>query len=113
MHEMSLAEGIVRILEQEAANQGFTRVKIVWLELGELSHVSPEAMEFCFDAVTRTTLAEGARLEIIRVPGTAWCMACAEPITITNRVDGCPKCGGHQLQITGGEDMRLKELEVE
>ncbi|MDU6673245.1 MAG: hydrogenase maturation nickel metallochaperone HypA, partial [Bradyrhizobium sp.] len=27
--------------------------------------------------------------------------------------DPCPACGSHQLQVTGGEDMRVKELEVE
>lgn len=114
MHEMSLTEGVVRILEDQARTHAFTRVKTVWLEIGELSHVDPESMLFCFDAVARaSTVAAGARLEILRVPGSAWCLDCAETVTIAHRADPCPKCGGFGLAVTGGEEMRVKELEVE
>jgi hydrogenase nickel incorporation protein HypA/HybF len=114
MHEMSLTEGVVRILEQQAETHGFTRIKTVWLEIGELSTVVPESMEFCFDAVARgNPLTEGTKLEIIRVPGTAWCMDCSENVAVTSRIDLCPKCGGAKLAVTTGEEMRIKEMEVE
>ena len=113
MHEMSLCEGVLQILEDEAQKQGFERVKAVWLEIGELSSVEPEAMLFSFDAVTRDSLADGAALNIIRVPGQAWCMKCSKPVNVKQRFDACPDCGSYQLQVTGGEEMRIKELEVE
>ena len=114
MHEMSLTEGVVRILEDQAAAHGFTRVKTVWLEIGELSTVVPDSMEFCFGAVAKgNPLTAEARLEIIRVPGAAWCMDCAESVAVASRVDLCPKCGGAKLAVTAGEEMRIKELEVE
>ena len=113
MHELSLTEGVLRIVEREAAAQSFSRVLAVRLEIGKLSHVEPEAMRFCFEAVTRGSLAEGAQLEIIRVPGLAWCMACAKQIAINQRYEPCPDCGGHQLELLEGEEMRVKELEVE
>jgi len=112
MHEMSLTESMVEIIKDTAKQQGFTTVKTVWLEIGALSHVEPEAMAFCFDAVTRGTLAEGATLEIIRIPGTAWCMTCSKSIDLKERYDPCPHCGGHQLQMTAGDELRIKELEV-
>jgi len=28
-------------------------------------------------------------------------------------LDSCPKCGSHQVQVTGGNEMRVKELDVE
>ena len=114
MHEMSLTEGVVRILEDQAAAHGFTRVKTVWLEIGALSTVVPESMEFCFGAVAKgNPLTDGARLEIIRVPGTAWCMDCSASVVIATRIDPCPGCGGHHLTVTAGSDMRIKEVEVE
>jgi hydrogenase nickel incorporation protein HypA/HybF len=58
-------------------------------------------------------LADGARLEIIEVPGQAWCMQCMKTVVIKQRFDACHDCGSHQLQITGGEEMRIKELEVD
>jgi len=113
MHEMSLCESIVQILENNAKSQGFAKVKTVWLEIGGLSGVEPEAMRFSFDAVTRGTLADRARLEIIEVPGQAWCLQCARTVAVKQRFDACPDCGSYQLQVTGGEEMRIKELEVE
>lgn len=113
MHEMSLCEGILQVLQDHAKSQGFERVKTVWLEIGALSAVEPEAMRFCFDAVMRNTLADAARLEIIAVPGEAWCAQCGKTVQVEQRFDACPECGSCQLQVTGGEDMIIKELEVE
>jgi hydrogenase nickel incorporation protein HypA/HybF len=113
MHEMSLCEGVLQVLESEAKKQGFEKVKSVWLEIGELAGVEIEAMEFCFDAVTRNSLADGAQLNIINVPGLAWCMQCSKNVSVKQRFDECPDCGSYQLQVTSGDEMRIKELEVE
>lgn len=113
MHEMSLCESILQILQSQAQVQAFSRVKTVWLEIGELASVEKEALRFSFDVVVKNSLADNARLEIIDVAGQAWCMQCMKPVQIKQRYDACPDCGGYQLQVTGGEEMRIKELEVE
>lgn len=113
MHEMALCESIVQIVEENAGSQGYNRVKRVWLEIGPLAGVELEALRFGFEVVARGTLAEGADLEIIQPTATAWCMACARSVEIEQRFDPCPHCGGVQLQVTGGDQMRVKELEVE
>ena len=113
MHEMSICEGILQVLETEAGKQGFSKVKTVWLEIGDLSSIEPEALKFGFDVVMRNSLADDARLEIINIPGRAWCMQCAGEVAIKRRFDECPECGSYQLQATSGDEMRIKELEVE
>lgn len=113
MHEMSLAEGVLDLIERNAAEQGFARVLGVHLEIGELAGVDIGAMRFSFDAVTNGTLAADAKLEILPVPGEAWCMPCGHSVAISRRGDPCPDCGSYQLQVTGGNDMMLKSLEVE
>jgi hydrogenase nickel incorporation protein HypA/HybF len=113
MHELSLCEGIVQILEEYAGTHGYRRVKTVWLEIGGLSGVEVEALRFGFDVVTRGTLAEGAALEIVELPGEAWCLQCSRTVPVKQRFDACPACGGYQLQVTGGEEMSIRELEVE
>ncbi|BDY06358.1 hydrogenase maturation nickel metallochaperone HypA [Ferrimonas sp. YFM] len=113
MHEMSLAEGIVQILESEAQKQQFTKVKEVCLEVGELAGVELEALEFSFDVITRDTLAEGCSLSIESVPGTAYCFDCAVEVPLSRRGQPCPKCSGYSLQVVGGTQMRVKSLEVE
>jgi hydrogenase nickel incorporation protein HypA/HybF len=113
MHEMSLTVGIIRVLEQQATAQGYARVKTVWLEIGELAPVDPDALRFCFEAVRHGTLAAAATLEVIRPPGQAYCSVCAKPVHVRQRYDDCPECGGSILKIVGGDEMRIKELEVE
>jgi hydrogenase nickel incorporation protein HypA/HybF len=109
---MALAEGVLQLIEDAAREQDFVRVSAVWLEIGQLSGVEVEAMKFCFDAVTRDSIAAGATLEIIAVPGTGWCMACARTVPMAEVFGACPQCGGYQMQVTGGTEMRVKELEV-
>lgn len=113
MHEMSLCEGVLNILEEQSQAQNFQRVKTVWMEIGELSCVEISALNFGFEVVTKGTLADGAKLEIIQVPGQAWCMQCMKTVSIHQRYDACNECGSYQLQVTGGEELNIKELEVE
>lgn len=112
MHEMSLAESVLGIIEDQARSQGFARVRTVWLEIGRLAAVEAEAMRFCFDAVTRGSIAEGAGLQIIDIPGSGRCLSCGKTIQLNERYDLCPDCK-LPVEITGGTELRVKELEVE
>ena len=113
MHEMALSQGIVEVIREQALAQGFTVVRTVRLQIGALSHVEPDAILFCFGAVNRGTVAQGARVEVERPPGQAFCMPCGKTVPLAERYDPCPDCGGHQLVLVGGEELRVKELEVE
>jgi hydrogenase nickel incorporation protein HypA/HybF len=112
MHEMSLAEGMLQLVEEGARRSAARAVRAIWLEIGALAQVEVEALRFCFDAVTRGTLADGARLEIVDTPGAAWCMPCGERVPIGRIGDPCPRCGSHQLQVVQGTDMRVREIEI-
>ncbi|MGC9270725.1 hydrogenase maturation nickel metallochaperone HypA [Acidiphilium sp.] len=112
MHEMALCESVVQALGEQAAAQGFARVTAVWLEIGALASVEVEAMRFGFDVVTRDTVADQARLEIIAVAGEAWCMTCATRVGLQRFGDACPQCGGYQLQVLTGQQIRIKQIEV-
>ncbi len=113
MHEMSLTEGIVDIIEEESRRRGFSRVRKVRLEVGAIGHVEPHALTFCFEAVTRGTVAEGAELDIISTPGAGWCFDCEKSTALTERFGACAYCGGRRVQMTAGDELRLKDMEVE
>jgi hydrogenase nickel incorporation protein HypA/HybF len=113
MHEMSLAEGIVQLVEEAAKTDGCAKVTVVWLEIGQLAAVEKESLRFCFDVVTRDGIAEGARLEIIETPGQGWCMKCEGNVPVTALYEACPVCGSYQIQVISGSEMRVKEFEVE
>lgn len=113
MHEMSLAEGVLQIIEDYAKRERFTKVTAVRLEVGRLAGVEPESLRFCFDAVTRGSLAEGAQLEIIELPGRAWCFRCSKTVDVNSDPGCCPQCGSIELQVEGGRDLRIKDLLVD
>jgi hydrogenase nickel incorporation protein HypA/HybF len=109
MHEMSLAEGLIQVVEEAAQARA---VRTVRLEIGRLSSVELSALEFAFEVVKQGTVAQHATLDVVALPGEAWCMKCCTTVPIAARGDGCPRCGSHQLQVTGGDQMRVKELEL-
>lgn len=113
MHEMSLAEGILDIVEQAAGKEDCRRVKEVRLEIGALAGVEIEALRFCLDVVLRNSVAEGARIEIETTPGQGFCLDCAMPVPIGTLYDACPRCGSYRVEATGGNQMRVKDLLVE
>jgi hydrogenase nickel incorporation protein HypA/HybF len=113
MHEMSLCERIVHVVEEVARQQHYSKVLSVRLELGILACVEPAALEFCFDSVTKGTIAEGSTLELIQVPAVATCMECNEVFETHRRYDVCPECGNDLLRISGGDEMRIKDMEVQ
>ena len=112
MHELALSRGVIEAIEGEAQRQAFSRVTRVVVEIGMLSHVDPSAMAFCFDQVCRGTVAEGAALEIREPKGRALCLDCEATVEIARRGEACPQCRGFRLMAVGGEELRLKELEV-
>lgn len=69
MHEVSLCESIIRIIERQAEKDGFTRVEKVTLTIGDMSGASTEALEFCFPMVAKGTCAEGATLIFVETSG--------------------------------------------
>jgi hydrogenase nickel incorporation protein HypA/HybF len=110
---MSLAENVREIIEDAAREQGFARVMSVRLEIGRLSSVEPEAMRFCFDAAMAGSIAERARLEIVETPGQGRCEDCGRDQAVDALYEACPHCGGYRVRVTGGDAMRIMDLEVE
>lgn len=110
MHELSITQGVVDICRSTADGR---RVISVTLLIGELSGVVPEAVEFCFELCARETPLEGARLIIEQVPARGRCRDCSAEFRLRAYYSSCPCCGGHNLSVLSGEELRVKEMEVE
>lgn len=113
MHELSLAQGIVDVVRDAARVERFARVRRVRVVVGALACVEPTALSFGFESVAKGTVAEGATLELELLPGAAQCVACGRRVEIASRAEVCPACGSGQLLVTGGDELRVKDLEVD
>ncbi|WP_213992759.1 hydrogenase maturation nickel metallochaperone HypA [Sodalis sp. dw_96] len=113
MHELTLAQNTLEILEQQARANGARRVTGVWLSLGAFSCVEAESLNFCFDMVCRGTVAQGCVLHLEQQPAEAWCGHCRQQVTLPGvPILVCPLCGGHQLQTDAHDHIQIKRLEV-
>ncbi len=113
MHEVSLIESVVAIVADERKKQAFSRVRTIRLQLGALGHAEPDVLRFCFEAVTKGTIADGARLMIDIIPGEGRCSACRQRVVMVDRFAICPLCGSLSVLMTSGGELRVAELEVE
>jgi hydrogenase nickel incorporation protein HypA/HybF len=112
MHELSLAGGILQLVEDAAQREGFARVERLTLEAGALSGVDTRSLRFALESMVTGTCLQSAEIVIEQPPGQAWCMACGQTVPILSRIDPCPRCQGHQLQPTGGTELRVLDLVV-
>lgn len=113
MHELSLAGGIVKLVEDAAAREHFGNVRVLRLEAGALSGVEVRALRFALEAITPGTCLANARIDIDEPAATAWCLGCQQSVCIHSRMDACPQCGSQRLQPTGGTELRVVDLLVD
>lgn len=111
MHELSVAESVVRTVAQATAGRSVLSVR---LTVGALSGVVPEALGFAWDVATTGTPLAGARLDVDVAPVRVRCRPCAvgadlpEPLPVR-----CPTCGGRDVEVVGGRELEIVSAEVD
>jgi hydrogenase nickel incorporation protein HypA/HybF len=108
MHELAITESVVAAITERL---GDARVARVVLEVGRLSGVVPDAVQFCFGICSQGTSLDGATLEIVTLPARARCSSCAVEAEIEDLLATCP-CGSISLEVTSGQELRIREVEV-
>jgi len=117
MHEMSIAQSLIDIIEQEMAKHNVTRLHKVKVMHGRLANVVPEALQFAWQALTSDTPLAGAELTMEEVPLRVRCRKCGvefEPDEASLLLMTCPQCGeelGHE--VLSGKELYIENLEAE
>ena len=110
MHELSIAESVVRVASRHARGRSVAKVTV---KAGHLRQIVPSALEFAFELVAQGTEVEGAELEIEEIPAAGICRACG----IESELDGfplsCRSCEGLDIEVTRGEELLVDSLEIE
>lgn len=108
MHELAITQSVVDTVNERVDGQ---RVVSVRVEVGKLSGIVADAMRFCFEIASGSTLLEGARLDIDERSGEAHCRDCGLDFTMEDLVLLCP-CGSADVEITAGRSLVIKSVEV-
>ncbi len=112
MHELSIAENIKKVVEESL--EGRTgKVSCINLEIGKLTAVVPESLQFCFQFVGQGSPVEGAELKIQEISVKAKCNSCGSGFDIDYPLFVCPRCGSRELKILSGTELFIKSIEIE
>jgi hydrogenase nickel incorporation protein HypA/HybF len=110
MHELSIADSVVRIA---CAHAGDRRVAKVWLKVGRLRQVVPSSLEFAFGLVAEGTVVAGAELEMEDVPAAGRCRACGAESPLPRFPLQCERCEGFDVDVLRGEELLVDSLELD
>lgn len=113
LHELSLTQNIVDLAIEHADREDAKKILSITLEIGALSGVVAEAVEFAFDICSKGTLAEGADLEIRHIIGIGRCLDCHKETEIKTLTHVCPYCGSLALETVQGQEMKFTEMEID
>lgn len=108
MHELSLMEDVIRIVQTHAGDRTVTAVR---LKIGALTCVQPDALRFCFAACKAGTLLQNAVLDIETVPARARCHRCGQTFALDELYQPCP-CGSFEKTLLQGQELHVQSLEL-
>jgi len=119
MHELSIASSLVESVLNIVNAPPKKKIMRVLLQIGELTCIEPEQLQFCYTAVTKDTAIEGATLEIERVPAMVACPQCGYAGAPKYWEDAlaaaavatleCPSCG-KAAEATQGHDCTIRTI---
>lgn len=113
MHELSIAQSILTIAKNAVPQNCNASVSSVGLQIGELSSIEIESLEFAFSVLKVDTIFKNAELNIELVKGEAECNECKTVFPARSYISCCPDCHSFSKKIIMGREMRVLNIVVE
>ena len=113
MHELSIAENILSIVERYVPESERRLVRTVKVSVGAQAGIVPDSLQFSFEAIISESTLAGATLTIETVPFTIRCRSCGRGSTPEDGTLTCSQCGSMDTEVTGGTEMRVIEVELD
>jgi hydrogenase nickel incorporation protein HypA/HybF len=108
MHELAITQSVVDMVVERTAGR---QVSLVRLEVGQLSGVVPDAMEFCYELLISGTSLEGSTLVVDQTPGAAHCRSCGQDFALDDLILLCP-CGSAEVDVIAGRELRVLSVDL-
>lgn len=115
MHELGIVFHIIKEVKAVAAQNACSKVNKVVMDIGEVSTVVPYYLEDCWKwAVAREdSLMKDCRLEVNVLEAVTRCDACSKEYSTVKHAKICPYCGSEETFLLRGNEVEIKEIEVE
>ena len=113
MHEMAIANEILRLVKKTASEAGGRKVKKISLRVGAFAGVMIDALRFGLETISAGTIAADAVIEIENVALMIRCQKCVRQSEIEPYYFICPHCQSTEVEIIAGEELELVSLEID
>lgn len=113
MHELSIAANIVDIVEAYAKKGNVGLITKIEIEIGTLSGVVRESLEFAMDSAVKDTILEKAKVKFIDIHGKGKCEKCHTIFEMDDLYSPCPKCNAFNPLIIQGKELRIASIYCE
>jgi hydrogenase nickel incorporation protein HypA/HybF len=88
-------------------------VRIVRVDVGWLSGVVAESLEFCFQALVAETELQNCRLCLNSVPLRLACAECQDTFESRGDIFRCPVCNSGRTKVVSGMELQVTEIELD
>ncbi len=112
MHELSIAQSIVRLAEEQARKNNGSVIEELELEIGKLAGVELHALEFALESAVKDSMLANARIIRHEIEGEGRCGDCEQFFPVETLFSPCPYCGSYFVKITKGKELRVKSIVI-
>lgn len=113
MHELGIAQEMLKVAFEYAAKNNAKRIAAFNIEISAAADESEDSLRFHFEHLTLGTIAEGARIEMTRIPAMAKCLDCGNEFALESAASGCPRCSGAHIRALPQDEFRLVSIDAE
>jgi hydrogenase nickel incorporation protein HypA/HybF len=112
MHELSIALSMIEQIEEVAEKHGGGIVEVVYVRIGALSGVDPQALRFAYEMASEGTSLASSRIEIEPVGLLVYCPQCNSTHKPDSQHIFCPRCVTPEQEILEGRELEVRALEL-
>lgn len=112
MHELSIAQAIVESASAYVKKYRKEKVLKIQIQIGSLSGVVKEALEFVFPQACNATPLEGCQLDIVVIKAKIQCSTCGLSFECSEINMLCPACLSFETHIISGKDLTIQTIEM-
>jgi hydrogenase nickel incorporation protein HypA/HybF len=113
MHEQSIVASLLNLALENAKKADARKIVSINLVVGDYTGVVEDAVNFYFGFLSKDTIAAGAKINYTHVTGQMRCRDCDILFPLQKRDYQCPQCNGKRVEIVGGRELYIENMEVE
>ncbi len=114
MHEFSLAQGLCAQLHGLARQHRAKKITTVRVDIGRLAGIVVDSFTFGFEVLAaENPLTSEARLAVTLIDPLYRCDNCGATVRAETPPSACSQCASPSLVREGGDELILKQVEME